>query len=409
MRRALSAVLSVVMLALSPACHGGAVVRQDPLPELKSGTDWHDSPRFRVQRVSGPQSLEPTHGARPDYDSFSDSTGQIRDEHVAAAQAMVQDSEVLEQVYEDAVRGDARAARVFQELETRFFPDIGRAVAEQTGSLSCAVPVYRELSGMCVPNWAFIDFLRKDRQGGIRLRRALGDAYEARARELGVKNAVIVNALKALMAGVIMKGALAGTAVEARVATQERRAPLAEVGGGEPPRLDGAPKLPLGPKPPLESPEAARWRYDRYLYDQHAAGRPSDEVLDFERWKSTYFDPVVKGGRPGRSGGPAQVSTRQQLAMEEGYINSESTRLGNKVVDMYRPNVQGGIDYVEVDSILQNGLPRAAMREKLKIEIRALERNDTLLFVDKLDRSKRILYRFGEDVSVVDTRRVGGK
>lgn len=76
---------------------------------------------------------------------------------------------------------------------------------------------------------------------------------------------------------------------------------------------------------------------------------------------------------------------------------------------MYRSNAQGGIDYVEVDSILQNGLPRAAMREKLKVEIRALRRNDTLLIVDKEEPVKRILYRFGEDASVVDTRRVGGE
>jgi hypothetical protein len=144
-------------------------------------------------------------------------------------------------------------------------------------------------------------------------------------------------------------------------------------------------------------------------YDQHAGGKQPGEVLDFERWKSTYFDSVVKGGRPGRAGGPSQVATRQQLATEEGYINSESTRLGDKVVDMYRSNAQGGIDYVEVDSILQNGLPRAAMREKLKVELRALGRNDTLLIVDKEEPLKRILYRFGEDASVVDTRRVGGE
>jgi hypothetical protein len=343
-----------------------------------------------------------------DYDSFSDSTGHIRDEHVAAAQAMVQDPERLEKVYADAVQGNARAARVFLELETKFFPDIGRAVAEQTGSLSCSVPVYRELSGACIPNWAFIDFLRRDMPGGMRLRKALGDAYEVRARALGVENALIVNALKALMAGVLMKGALAGTVTEGRALTQERRASQGESGGATA-RRDWPPKPPEGPKPPLDAPEAALWRYERYVYDQHAAGKQPGEVLDFERWKSTYFDSVVKGGRPGRAGGPSQVATRQQLATEEGYINSESTRLGDKVVDMYRSNAQGGIDYVEVDSILQNGLPRAAMREKLKVELRALERNDTLLIVDKAEPVKRILYRFGEDASVVDTRRVGGE
>jgi hypothetical protein len=132
-------------------------------------------------------------------------------------------------------------------------------------------------------------------------------------------------------------------------------------------------------------------------------------VLDFERWKSAYFDPVVKGGRPGRSGGPAQVATRQSLATEEGYINSETKKLGDKAVDMYRPNALGGTDYVEVDGILQNGLPKAAMRDKLKAELRALGQDDTLLIVDKQDASRRILYRAGEPPEVIDTRKAGGE
>jgi hypothetical protein len=379
----------VLILALLPACHGRETVRQEPAPSSSARMGWDVPSRFTVQWVSGPQGLEPVHAPGLDYDSFSDATGHIRNEHIAAAQAMVQDPERLEKVYADAVQGNARAARVFSELETQFFPDIGRAVAERTGSLSCSVPVYRELSGACIPNWAFIDFLQRDMPGGIRLRQALGEAYEVRARALGVKNALIVSALNALMAGVIIKGTLAGTA-------------------GSTVRRDWPPKPPEGLKPPLDAPEAARWRYERYVYDQHAAGKRPGEVLDFEKWKSTYFDSVVKGGRPGRAGGPSQVATRQLLATEEGYINSESTRLGDKVVDMYRSNAQGGIDYVEVDSILQNGLPRAAMREKLKVELRALGQNDTLLIVDKEEPVKRILYRFGEDASVVDTRRAGG-
>lgn len=177
---------------------------------------------------------------------------------------------------------------------------------------------------------------------------------------------------------------------------------------GEP--LPGWPPTPpVNPKPPLASAEAAQWRYQRYLHEQYSAGKSSGEVLDFERWKSSYFDPVIKGGRPGRPGGAAQVATRQLLATEEGYINSESKRLGDKVVDMYRPNSLGGTDYVEVDGILQNGLPRAAMREKLKAELRALGPDDTLLIVDKQSPSRRIVYRSGEHPEVLDMRAVGGE
>ena len=174
-------------------------------------------------------------------------------------------------------------------------------------------------------------------------------------------------------------------------------------------RWSHPPKPPAGPKPPLADAEAAQWRYERYRHDQYTAGKAPAEVLDFERWKSAYFDPVVKGGRPGRPGGPAQVATRQLLAAEEGYINSETRKLGDKVVDMYKPNALGGTDYVEVDGLLQNGLPKAAMRDKLKAELRALGQDDTLLIVDKQDPSRRILYRSGERPEIVDTRLAGGE
>lgn len=330
--------------------------------------------------------LLPLLGAAPalDYDSFCDAEGHIRAEHVDAAQAMVQRSDLLEQLYADAQQGAPRATRAFQELETQYFPAIGRTVAEETRALPCSIPVYRELSGRCIPNWAFLDFLSKDKPGGQRLRKALGDAYQARARELGLEDAVILNAANALMAGVIVKGTMAGS--------------LAESPAGEWP-----PKPPEGPKPALGEPGAAQWRYQRYLAEQHAAGKQPHEVLDFEKWKPAYFDPVARGGRPGRPGGPAQVAARQLLT-EEGYINTESKKLGENFVDLYKPNAAGGTDYVEVDEMLKSGVPRADVRAKLKKELTQLGKNDTLLFVDKEDPSKRILYHFGEDPSVVDLR-----
>ncbi|ATB29706.1 hypothetical protein MEBOL_003161 [Melittangium boletus DSM 14713] len=97
------------------------------------------------------------------------------------------------------------------------------------------------------------------------------------------------------------------------------------------------------------------------------------------------------------------MATRQLLT-EEGYINTENKRLGENFVDLYKPNSSGGIDYVEVDEMLKSGIPRADVRAKLKKELAHLDKNDTLLFVDKVDLSKRILYRFGEDPSVIDTR-----
>ncbi len=168
------------------------------------------------------------------------------------------------------------------------------------------------------------------------------------------------------------------------------------------------PKPPSGPKPSLADDNAADWRYQRYLHEQAAAGKSPAEVLPPEKWKAQYFDPVKNGGRPGRAGGPAQVATRKALT-EEGYINSENKKLGDKYVDMYKPNSLGGTDYVEVDGILKNGLPNANMRDKLKAELRALGQDDTLLFVDKQNPSRRTLYLSGESPDVVDTRRAGGE
>lgn len=170
-----------------------------------------------------------------------------------------------------------------------------------------------------------------------------------------------------------------------------------------------SPAPPSGPKPSLADEKAAEWRYQRYLHDQAAAGKSPSEVLSPEKWKSLYFDPVKSGGRPGRPGGPAQVATRKALTEEEGYINTESKRLGDKFVDMYKPNALGGTDYVEVDGILRNGLPTANMHEKLKAELRALGHDDTLLIVDKQNPSRRIRYLSGESPDVVDTRRAGSE
>lgn len=328
-----------------------------------------------------------------DYDALADAAGHIHAKHMDAVQAMVQQAAILEKLYEDAVRGNARAARIFYELETQHFPAIGWAVADQVHGLPCAAPVYRELSGNCAVNWGFLEFLSRDRPGGIRLRKALVDAFEHRARELGIENNIILSMVNAVMAGVLMKGAITA---EVRSA-----APAVTAAPATPIRWPPAP--PARPKPGLDEANAAQWRYERYLHDQHRAGKQAHEVLDFEKWKSSYFDVVRQGGRPGRSGGPEQVTARKKLA-EEGYINTERMKLGNRYVDLYRQRPQGGTEYVEVDEMLRNGLPAARVRVKLKEEIPHLGKDDTLVFVDKADPMRRILYRPGDVPGVVEVR-----
>lgn len=141
-------------------------------------------------------------GGGPEYDAFSDRTGRILDDeqHTPAFQAMVRDTAQLEAIHADAMKGNPRAVRVFEELEKVYFPLVGREVAEQEGRKACLVPTYRELSGTCIPNWRGLDFLPKDTQMGARLRKAVADAYAARARELGIENRAILSAVNALVA-----------------------------------------------------------------------------------------------------------------------------------------------------------------------------------------------------------------
>jgi hypothetical protein len=54
--------------------------------------------------------------------------------------------------------------------------------------------------------------------------------------------------------------------------------------------------------------------------------------------------------------------------------------------------------------MLKKGTPIKRLRDKLKIELGALKKGDRLIYVDKLDPGKRIIYEHGESPSVVDAR-----
>ncbi|MGA9379969.1 MAG: hypothetical protein WBV73_14500 [Phormidium sp.] len=157
------------------------------------------------------------------------------------------------------------------------------------------------------------------------------------------------------------------------------------------------PPPPKGDKPNFSDPGAAQWRYQRYKYDQYQAGKQLEEILSFDTWKERYFDPAALGGRPGRPGGSEQVAARQALA-NEGFQNVENVKLGSRYPDMVRYNFDGSTEYIEVGEMLQNGMPEAREREKITDEISALEANDTVTFVDKMDINRRITYRQGDNV-----------
>jgi hypothetical protein len=176
------------------------------------------------------------------------------------------------------------------------------------------------------------------------------------------------------------------------------------------------PPEPQGRKPGFGEPNAFEWRYQRYLRQQYEAGVPSSEVLTPDAYRNGPFRAASTGGRPGRSGGQPQQTTRKSLAANEGVTSTETKQLGTRVEDgKVKANMVDGVqpvegqpgknNYFEVDDILSNGLPRADMRAKLKAELPHLTEGESLVYVDKNDPTRRITYRAGEDPGVVDTRR----
>ncbi|WP_121155488.1 hypothetical protein [Micromonospora pisi] len=154
---------------------------------------------------------------------------------------------------------------------------------------------------------------------------------------------------------------------------------------GVPPAGRGGwpPSPPTGPKPPHGATGAAEWRYQRYLHQAHSKGKTQDQVLPFDKWKTSHYDPAAAGGRPGRRGGSEQVAAKEYLAEHYGVQEVENVQLGPQWVDGVRPNATGGTDYFEVGAMTQGGLPEARERVKLANEVPALGENDTLQFVDK--------------------------
>jgi hypothetical protein len=160
----------------------------------------------------------------PDYDAFSDRDGNILTErHGRALFAMLQKPGMVERLFADAAKGDRRAKRIVETLEADYFPDTGRELAEKVSRPPCLVPALRELSGWCVPEWSFLDFLDKDKPGGARLRKALFDGFAERIRVRGLENQIVLSAMTALL-GI----SVAAMAIEAGEATASLKQILAD-------------------------------------------------------------------------------------------------------------------------------------------------------------------------------------
>lgn len=156
------------------------------------------------------------------------------------------------------------------------------------------------------------------------------------------------------------------------------------------------PDPPKGDKPPITAPDAAEWRYQRYVFEKYQKGATPKDVRPPDEWMRRYFDVTAEGGRPGRPGGPEQVAAKNALKAE-GIDIVENVELGGRYPDGIDPklNPTGGKNYFEVGKMLESGIPEARERIKIADEIKAMGPNDTVTFVDKTDVTKRVTYAKG--------------
>jgi hypothetical protein len=182
-----------------------------PAPQVRTG--------LQLQRCKkDDRLLAPAKGDIPDYDSFSDASGVVpsRGPKAEALGAMFQNPTQLDRVFADAASGNARARKVVEQLH-QDFEFAGALVAETEGQVDCLIPAWRELktvvtTGCEVTSWSQFDFLKADHAGGAALREDVARSYSKRARELGVRNTIIVNSLNLFLAGWQAKASLAGEA-----------------------------------------------------------------------------------------------------------------------------------------------------------------------------------------------------
>src|SRR6185295_8786509 len=159
----------------------------------------------------------------PNYDAFCDRDGNLlTHEHGLEMFAVLQRPGQVEAMFADAAKGNPRAKRVVEILETDYFPDIGRALAEKVSQPPCLIPALRELSGWCVPDWGYLDFLSKDQPGGVRLRRAFFDGYAERIRQRQLENQLVVSAANAILGVTVAAAAIQEAKVAAGAVTVSR-------------------------------------------------------------------------------------------------------------------------------------------------------------------------------------------
>ncbi|HEV2763898.1 MAG TPA: hypothetical protein VGV38_13030 [Pyrinomonadaceae bacterium] len=152
-------------------------------------------------------------------------------------------------------------------------------------------------------------------------------------------------------------------------------------------------------KPAVATREGMVYRRGRYL-----SSRGKKEPQSFKAWKESSYKPALKGGRPGRGGGPHQKGRRLKLE-EQGYENIESVELNGRYPDMRKQigedeDGEPLYEYVEVGKMNLDGTPCARELTKLKDSVKALKPGERMTFVANDGRS--VSYPYGTKPSQMD-------
>ena len=199
-------------------------------------------------------------------------------------------------------------------------------------------------------------------------------------------------------------------AASVNTAADKRKGDLRARKKGAQPVFEWPPKAPAPPKPDLDAPNGAEWRYREYRYGKYQDNRKIKEsdLPSLAEYTERYIKPGIEGGRPGRAGSPAHKGDVQ--ATIDANPGSGPKAVGNRVPDVVgepgqiltvrrvkiKP-VGNGRVIVESDKTVYDGkIPDSAARAQVR-DFRRADPDATLVVTDYNDRAaKPLIYEPGK-------------
>lgn len=156
-------------------------------------------------------------------------------------------------------------------------------------------------------------------------------------------------------------------------------------------------------KPNVATHDGMLYRRGRYLAAKEKSGA---KAQSFKEWKKSSYETAVKGGRPGRGGGPHQKARRMKLE-QQGYENIETVELNGRYPDMRKEigtdkKGQPLYEYVEVGIMNLDGKPCSRELTKLKDSVQVLKPKEKITFVG--NDGRKVTYNHGTKPSEMDKK-----